>query len=153
MAAQNGETGTAEAQTRQQRPLEELCCVNPECPDAGKKGAGNLSVRKGKGTALWRVVRCSACRTEFSERKGTALWGTRMPPEKAESIAHHLAEGCGIRKTARLVGASKDGVTSIAIRTGLHAHRLHEDVVRGVESKEAQFDEKWAFVGKKTGIV
>jgi len=73
-----------------------------------------------------------------------------MAPEKAEAIARHLQEGCGIRKTARLVGASKDGVTGIAIRLGLHARSLHEDVVKDVEVNEAQFDEKWAFVGKKT---
>lgn len=131
-------------------PLEELCCVNPSCPDRGKKNNGNLSVRNGKGSSRWRILRCSSCHKEFSERKGTALWGTRMHPEKAEAIASHLKEGCGIRKTARLVGASTDGVTSIAIRLGLHAQALHDSRVRNIEVSEAQFDEKWAFVGKKT---
>ena len=60
-----------------------------------------------------------------------------------------LKEGCGIRKTARLVGASKDGVTSIAIRLGLHARFLHNDQVQGQHVREAQFDEKWSFVEKK----
>jgi hypothetical protein len=72
-----------------------------------------------------------------------------MSSEKAEAIAQHLQEGCGIRKTARLVGASKDGVTRIALRLGLHSKALHEERARGLEVKEAQFDEKWAFVGKK----
>ncbi len=72
-----------------------------------------------------------------------------MAPEKAEAIASHLEEGCGIRKTARLVGASKDGVTSIAIRAGLHARALHDERVRDLGVNEAQFDEKWSFVGKK----
>ena len=96
--------------SKYQRPLEELCCVNPHCPDAGRRGAGNLTVRTGKGGGRWRILRCSSCKTEFSERRGTPLWGTRMDPEKAEAIASHLKEGCGIRKTSRLVGASKDGV-------------------------------------------
>ncbi len=95
------------------------------------------------------MLRCATCQTEFSERKGTALWQSRMPPEKAVSIAHHLTEGCGIRKTSRLVGASKDGVTALAKRLGLHARALHDERVRDVEVREAQFDEKWAFVGKK----
>jgi len=73
-----------------------------------------------------------------------------MAPEKAEDIASHLKEGCGIRKTARLVGASKDGVTSIGIRLGLHARALHDERVKDLEVNEAQFDEKWCFVGKKT---
>ncbi len=72
-----------------------------------------------------------------------------MPPEKAEDIAEHLKEGCGIRKTARLVGASKDGVTSIAVRLGLHARSLHDDRVEDLQVQEAQLDEKWSFIGKK----
>lgn len=132
-----------------QRPLEELCCVNPSCPDQGLRGHGNLSVRKGKGGGRWRILRCSTCKSEFSERKGTALWKTTMPAEKVADIASHLKEGCGIRKTSRLVGASKDGVTSIAIRLGLHANALHDQRVRDLEVTEAQFDEKWAFVEKK----
>jgi LacI family transcriptional regulator len=86
----------------------------------------------------------------FSERKGTPLWGTRMRPEKAEAIASHLQEGCGIRKTARLVGASTDGVTGMALRLGLHAKFLHDELALGLEVHEAQADEKWSFVGKKT---
>ena len=134
---------------RLQRTLEELCCVNSECVDARQRGLGDLSVRTGKGSGRWRILRCSTCKTEFSERKGTPLWRTKMAPEKAEAIASHLKEGCGIRKTARLVGASKDGVTSIAMRVGLHARAIHDERVREIEVDEAQFDEKWAFVGKK----
>lgn len=135
------------------RPLEELCCVNPSCPDRGKQNNGNLKIRKGKGGGRWRILRCSGCQTEFSERKGTALWGTKMSLEKVEAIATHIKEGCGIRKTSRLVGASKGGVTSIAIRLGLHAQSLHDAQVQEIEVREAQFDEKWAFVGKKTKTV
>lgn len=133
-----------------QPPLAELCCVSPSCPDSGRHGLGNLSVRTGKGGGRWRILRCSTCRTEFSERKGTALWGTRMTPERVVAIAEHLKEGCGIRKTARLTGASKTGVTNVGIRLGLHARALHDERVRDLEIDEVQFDEKWSFVGKKT---
>ena len=132
-----------------QKPLEELCCVNPSCGDSGQRGHGNLSVRKGKGGGRWRILRCSTCKKEFSERKGTALWGTPMRPEKVKNIAEHLKEGCGIRKTSRLVGASKDGVTNMGIRLGLHAKAFHDERVRDIDVKEVQLDEKWAFVEKK----
>jgi len=132
-----------------QRPLRELCCVNPKCPDKGKRGCGNLSVRTGKGGGEWRILRCSTCRVEFSERRGTALFNARVTQERIVSVAEHLKEGCGIRGTSRLTGASKDGVTSVAIRLGLHARALHDEHVRGVDVNEVQFDEKWSFVGKK----
>jgi hypothetical protein len=135
-----------------QLPLAELCCVNTECLDVGKRDHGNLSVRTGKGGGRWRVLRCATCKTEFSERKGTALFGTMMDPSRIEAVAAHLTEGCGIQKTARLTGASKSGVTSIALRLGLHARAVHNERVRDLEVNEAQFDEKWAFVGKKQKI-
>ena len=145
------EAGTSAA--AYQPPLENLCCVEPSCSDKGKRGNGNLSIRKGKGGGRWRILRCSTCKSEFSERKGTALWGTRMPPSKVEGIAAHLKEGCGIRKTARLTGASKDGVTSIALRLGLHAHALHDERAQDLDVHEAQFDEKWSFVKKNKSTV
>ena len=132
-----------------QLPLAELCCVTTDCADVGKRDHGNLSVRTGKGGGRWRVLRCSTCNAEFSERKGTALFGAMMDPSRIEAVAAHFKEGCGVRKTARLTGASKAGVTSIAIRLGLHARAVHDERVRDLEVNEAQFDEKWAFVGKK----
>ncbi len=134
---------------RTQRPLEQLCCVKEDCPLKGQCAAGNLSVRTGKG-GRWRILRCSACKTEFSERKGTALWGIRMAPDKAEAVATHLQDGCGVRQTARLTGVSTDGVMSIAARLGLHAYRFHDQRVQDVVVTEAQLDEKWSFVEKKT---
>jgi hypothetical protein len=106
-------------------------------------------LRKGKGGGRWRILRCTACKDEFSERKGTPLWRSRMPSDKALAIASHLKEGCGIRQTARLVGASKDGVTAVALRLGLHAKRFHDQHAQGLTVDEVQFDEKWAFVEKK----
>jgi transposase-like protein len=132
-----------------QRPIEDLCCLNTHCSRFGESGQGNLTVRTGKGTARWRVLRCSACQREFSERKGTAMSGTTMDPERFVDVAKHLKEGCGVRATARLTGASFDGVLSVARRLGLHARALHERKARKLEVREAQFDEKWAFVQKK----
>ena len=135
---------------RFQLPLSELCCVNAGCRDCGKRNGGNLTVRAGKAGGRWRSILCTTCWQLFSERKGTPLWGTKISPVLAEAIAQHLQEGCGIRKTSRLVGASKDGVTSIAIRLGLHAKALPDTKAQDLEVHEAQADEKLSFVGKKT---
>lgn len=132
-----------------QRPLQELSCLNKRCSLFRQPGQGNLTVRTGKGTALWRLLRCSACQSEFSERKGTAMSGTTMPPARFIEVAKHLKEGCGVRATVRLTGASFNGVLSVARRLGLHARALHEEKAQGLEVKEAQFDEKWAFVKKR----
>lgn len=141
----NPESG--EGLSRWQRPLEALCCVNPQCRVVGQKGAGNLSVRKGKGSR-WRMLRCSACKQEFSERKGTALFGSLLEPEKFVAIAEHLKEGVGVRATARLCKVNRGTVARVALLSGIHGRALHEEVARDLTVDEVQMDEKWGFVKK-----
>ena len=109
--------------------LSAFCCQNPECPDYGKRGLGNLSVTDHYGPEnKRRVLRCATCQGRFSERKGTPLFDARLPEEKVVTILAHLAEGCGVRKTSRLVGVSKDTVTRYALRAGGHAQQLHDEL-------------------------
>ena len=64
-------------------------------------------------------------------------------------IAQHLAEGTGMRATARLCGVSLNTVLRFARRAGGHAQEFHEQLVRHVRVNQVQVDEAWAFVGKK----
>jgi len=109
--------------------LSRFCCLNPACPDHGKRNHGNLTVPMRYGPAQRRLLRCSTCKARFSERKGTPLFDARLPADKAVSVLAHVAEGVGTRKTARLVGVHRDTVTRYIRRAGEHAHDLHEDLV------------------------
>jgi hypothetical protein len=110
--------------------LSTFCCLNPECPDYGKRGQGNLGVTAHYGPEnKRRVLRCTTCKARFSERKGTPLFDTRLPEEKVVAILSHLAEGCGVRKTSRLVEVNKDTVARYALRAGEHAQQLHDELV------------------------
>jgi transposase-like protein len=110
--------------------LSRFCCLNPACPDHAKRGHGNLTVpmRYGRNRSL-RLLRCSTCKTRFSERKGTPLFDTRLPADTATSVLAHVAEGVGTRKTARLVGVHPDTVTRYIRLAGRHAEQLHEELV------------------------
>lgn len=131
-------------------PLSEFSCINPACPEYGKRGHGNLRVPQssGKHDSI-RFLRCRTCGTRFSERANTAVSEAWLPLEKGVRILEHLAEGCGIRKTARLVGVTKDTVLRLQRKAGAHAKALHDELVQDLRIDEAQFDEKWSFVGKK----
>ncbi|HEX4612330.1 MAG TPA: helix-turn-helix domain-containing protein [Urbifossiella sp.] len=109
--------------------LSRFCCLNPECPDHGKRGHGNLTVPARYGPHKTRVLRCSTCKTRFSERKGTPLFDARLPADEVVSVLAHVAEGIGTRKTARLVGVHPDTVTRDIRRAGGHAERLHDERV------------------------
>ena len=40
-----------------------------------------------------------------------------------------INEGCGIRKTGRLVGVNKDTVIRYSVLAGKHAKELHDELV------------------------
>ena len=96
------------------------------------------------------MLRCRACKARFSERKGTPLFDSRLPPEKVESVLEHIAEGCGVRQTGRLCKVNRGTVGRLSRIAGEHARDLHDELVAlSPRTREVQFDEKWAFVAKK----
>jgi transposase-like protein len=109
--------------------LSRFCCLNPDCADHGRRAAGNLSVCMRYGTQQqYRLLYCASCKARFSERKGTPLFGARLPRDKLLSALAHIADGCGVRQTARLVGLSKDTVSRLCLLAGQHARRLHDEL-------------------------
>jgi LacI family transcriptional regulator len=109
--------------------LRRFCCQNPDCPDHARRGHGNLTVCGRYGKHQRRLLYCRSCKARFSERKDTPLFGYRLPADKAASILAHLQEGVGVRKTGRLVGASKDTVVRYALRAGDQAQALQDEPV------------------------
>ena len=131
-------------------PLSAFFCPYKECRDFGKRSLGNIYQHHWTNRKKTiRRLRCRSCQREFSERKGTPLYQTRIPVEKAVAIARHLAEGNGIRKTSRLLGVPQNTVLRMNRLLGQHGKALHDEKVRGIRVTEAQSDEMWAFVGKK----
>jgi IS1 family transposase/transposase-like protein len=131
--------------------LSRFCCLNSRCPDFGRRGAGNLTVtgRLGK-SRQYRLLYCRSCRARFSERKGTPLYRAHLPEERVTSILEHVAEGCGVLKTARLVKVHPDTVSRYIRAAGAQARTAHDELVaRSPLTREIQMDEAWSFVAKE----
>ncbi len=110
--------------------LSRFCCQNPDCADYGKRGENNLTVTSRYGpNKERRMLYCRACKSRFSERKGTPLFHSHLSEAKAVSVLAHIAEGCGVRKTGRLVGVSKDTVVRYSQLAGTHAGQVHDELV------------------------
>jgi transposase-like protein len=109
--------------------LSRFCCLNRDCPDAGQRGHGNLTVSHHYGPHRRRLLRCRTCKSRFSERKGTPLFDTRLPADKAVAVLRHLADGCGVRQTSRLVGVNRNTVLRFGLQAGGHARQLHDELV------------------------
>lgn len=112
------------------RPIEEFCCQNIDCSDYGKRDAGNLGLHgwRGKNKDI-RLLCCHRCKTRFSERKGTALYYSRLPEEKAVAVLEHVREGNGVRATSRLVGVHMGTVSRLTRVAGEHARNTHDELV------------------------
>jgi hypothetical protein len=109
--------------------IEHLCCQNSHCPEAGRRGHGNLTFRgwSGRGKRI-RLVSCRTWKARFSERKGTVLEPARLLDATVLEVLNPIREGCGTRATRRLVGVDQNTVTRDIAQTGAHAEALHEEL-------------------------
>lgn len=130
-------------------PLQNLACPYSDCQLYASSGAGNLTVRKVYGKDHIRYLRCSACAREFSERKGTVLFNTKITEQKAISVAEHLAEGVSTKGTSRLVGVSAEAIRRLRRSMGDRARDFHDEYVREVEATAVQMDERYGYVKSK----
>ena len=76
-----------------------------------------------------RLLYCRTCKARFSERKGTPLFRSCLPEDKAIDLIGHLADRNGVRATARLVGVHRDTVVRYSRLVGEHARQLHDELV------------------------
>ena len=78
------------------------------------------------------------------------MYRAHLPEEKVFSILEHIAEGCGVLKTARLVKVHPDTVSHYGRVAGAHARSLHDELVaHSPQTREVRMDEKWSFVAQK----
>lgn len=130
-------------------PLESLACVHSACERYGQPGHNNLTIRKVYGQDQIRYLRCRVCGTEFSERKHTALWNSKVPEAKAVAVAAHLAEGCSFTASARLVQVDPSTVRRLNQRLGAHGQAFHDQQVQQVRVQALQADERHGYAGHK----
>jgi transposase-like protein len=130
-------------------PLASLACVNPECERYGQAGKQNLTVRKTYGKDEIRYLHCSCCGSEFSERKNTALWSSKIPETRAIDIAELISEGVSIKGTARKTRSHTSTVRRLALKSGQHAQRFHHTQAQQLPSQTLEMDERHGYVESK----
>ena len=109
--------------------LTRSCCQNPACDLYGRRGEDNILVIDHFGKARHRLLYCRVCKARFSEFKGTPFFKSKLSHDRVLAVLEHLADGCGVRQTARLVGVNKDTVTRLALLAGRHAKGTHDELV------------------------
>src|SRR5713101_2478036 len=77
-------------------------CPHGHCRYRGWLGAGNLRANGHPSGGPWRQFHCTACKGYFLETHGTLFHGKQAAVELIVRVVACLAEGLGIRATARV---------------------------------------------------
>ena len=77
-------------------------CPHAGCDDRGWLGRGNLRANGHPSGGLWRQCHCTSCKGYFLETHGTIFHGKHAEVERLVRVLACLAEGLGIRATARV---------------------------------------------------
>jgi len=77
-------------------------CPHSDCDYRGWLGLGNLRANGHPSGGPWRQFHCTACNGYFLETHGTLFHGKQVAVELMVWVLACLAEGLGIRATARV---------------------------------------------------
>jgi hypothetical protein len=119
-------------------------CPDHDCSYHGWLGRGNIRSNGHPGGQPWRQLQCVSCHGYFYETHGTIFHGKRSSVELIVRVIACLAEGLGIRGTARVFEIDPDTVLGWLVEAAeqlkaFSAYFLHE-----LPFNQVQLDELYA---------
>ncbi len=121
-------------------------CPNPDCAYRGWTGWGNIRANGHPGGGCWRQLLCIVCRGYFLETLGTLFYGKRTSVELIVRVIACLAEGLGIRGTARVFEVDPDTVLAWLVEAAEQLHAFSRHVLHDVHVRQVQLDELFALL-------
>jgi hypothetical protein len=121
-------------------------CPNPDCAYRGWVAWGHLRANGHPTGGPWRQLLCVACRRYFLETLGTLLHGKRASVDLIVRVMACLAEGMGIRGTARVFEVDPNTVLQWLIEAAEHLQAFSRYVLHDVRVTQVQLDELFALL-------
>jgi IS1 family transposase len=129
-------------------------CPHATCAYRGWVGLGNLRANGHPNGGPWRQFHCTGCGGYVLETHGTLFYGKRVPVELIVRVIACLAEGLGIRGTARVFEVDPNTVLQWLIEAADQLHAFSRSFLCDVHVRQVQLDELYAvFSGVKDGTV
>jgi IS1 family transposase len=129
-------------------------CPNPDCAYRGWVGWGNLRANGHPNGGSWRQLMCVVCRRYFLETLGTLFHGKRASVELIVRVVACLAEGVGIRGTARVFEVDPNTVLQWLVEAAEQLQAFSRHVLHDVRVRQVQLDELFALLSAvKDGTV
>src|SRR6266853_1607787 len=121
-------------------------CPNPDCAYRGWVGWGNLRANGHPNGGPWRQLLCIACRRYFLESLGTIFHGKRASVDLIVRAIACLAEGLGIRGTARVFEVGPNTVLGWLVEAADHLKVFSQYFLHDVRVTQVQLDELFALL-------
>ena len=131
---------------RRQVILSTHFCPNPTCAYRGWVGWGNLRANGHPNGGPWRQLLCIACRRYFLETLGTIFHGKRASVELIVRVIACLAEGLGIRGTARVFEVDPNTVLQWLVEAAEQLQAFSRHILHDVRVRQVQLDELFALL-------
>jgi hypothetical protein len=119
-------------------------CPHSGCADRGWLGLNNLRANGHPSGGPWRQVQCLGCHGYFLETHGTLFHGKQAAGELIGRVLACLAEGLGIRATARVFEVDPNPVLHGLGEAAEQRHAFSAYFLCDVHVRQLQLDELYA---------
>jgi transposase-like protein/IS1 family transposase len=119
-------------------------CPDPDCSYHGRLGLGNIRSNGHPGGQSWRQLQCVSCHGYFYETHGTIFHGKRSSPELIVHVIACLAEGLGIRGTARVFEIDPNTVLQWLVEAAEQLQAFSAYFLHDLHLNQVQLDELYA---------
>src|SRR5215510_9072346 len=129
---------------RRHVPTSQHFCPKPACPYGGWPGLGNISANGHPSGGVWRQLYCCGCQSYFLETHGTIFHGKCVAGDLIVHVIGCLAEGLGIRGTARVFELDPNTVLEWLVEAAEQLKAFSGYFLRELHINQVQLDELYA---------
>src|SRR5262249_11087055 len=119
-------------------------CPHADCDYRGCGGLNNLRAHGHPSGGPWRQCQCTACDGYFPEHHGTIFHGKQVAVERIVRVLACLAEGLGIRGTARVFEIDPNTVLGWLVEAVEQLHAFSAYFLHALHLNQVQLDELYA---------
>src|SRR5215472_5182960 len=126
-------------------------CPHAGCRYRGWLGLGNLRANGHPSGGPWRQFHCTACKGYFPEHHGTLFHGKRVSVDLIVHVIGCLAEGLGIRGTARVFEVDPNTVLHWLVEAADQLQAFSRYFLCDLHVRQIQLDELYAVLSAVKG--
>src|SRR5262245_32931487 len=119
-------------------------CPHTKCDYRGWLGLGNVRANGHPNGGAWRQLHCTACEGYFPEHHGTLFHGKQAAVERIVRVLACLAEGLGIRATARVFEVAPNTVLQWLVEAAEQLRAFSASFLCDLHLEQLQLEEGYA---------